>query len=295
MRIGITGASGLIGSALVRRLGEGGHTVVPFVRRPGSPGEISWDPAGGQLDPASLGGLDAVVNLAGAGIGDHRWTDQYKVQIEVSRVRGTELIAAALASGAGPQVLLNASAIGYYGNGDEPVDESAPPGDDFLAGVVTRWEAATATAEQAGIRVARMRSGVVLSPRGGALEPMLPIFKVGLGGRFGGGRQWMSWISIDDEVGAIEHLLTSDVRGAVNLTAPNPCRNADFAKALAAVLHRPAMLPVPEFAPKLLLGAERAEALLFGGQHVVPHVLVADGYAFRHTDLEPALREVLGR
>jgi uncharacterized protein len=295
MRIGITGASGLIGSALARRLRERDHTVVPFVRRPGSPGEVSWDPEHGRLDPAALDGLDAVVNLAGAGIGDHRWTEAYKRQIVESRVRGTQLIADALASGAGPRVLLNASAIGYYGNGEQPVDEDAPPGDDFLAGVVTSWEAATARAEQSGIRVVCMRSGVVLSPRGGALRPMLPIFKLGLGGRFGSGRQWMSWIVLDDEVGAIEHLLTSEVRGPVNLTAPNPCRNADFAKTLAAVLHRPAVLPVPEFAPKLLLGAERADALLFGGQHVVPRVLTADGYTFRHTELEPALRALLGR
>ena len=295
MRIGITGASGLIGSALARRLREGGNTVVPFVRRPASPGEIAWDPDGAQLDPAQLSDLDAVVNLAGAGIGDHRWTDEYKRQIVESRVRGTELIADALASAAGPRVLLNASAIGFYGNREQPVDEHAPPGDDFLAGVVTRWEAATATAEQAGLRVVRMRSGVVLSARGGALKPMLRLFRLGLGGRFGNGRQWMSWISIDDEVAAIEHLLTSEAGGPVNLTAPNPCRNADFAKTLAAVLHRPAVLPVPEFAPKLLLGAERADALLFGGQQVVPSALTADGYTFLHTDLEPALRAVLDR
>jgi uncharacterized protein (TIGR01777 family) len=295
MRIGITGASGLIGSAVATHLRDRAHTVVPFVRRPANPGEISWDPGEGRLDPAALRDLDAVINLAGAGIGDHRWTDEYKRQIIDSRVRGTELIATALAAGAGPRALLNASAIGYYGNGEETVDETAPPGDDFLAGVVTQWEAETAPAEQAGIRVVRLRSGVVLSTKGGALEPMLRLFKLGLGGRFGNGRQWMSWISIDDEVAAIEHLLSSDVHGPVNLTAPNPCRNADFAKTLAAVLKRPAVLPVPEFAPKLLLGSERAEALLFGGQRVEPRVLTTDGYTFTHTELEPALRALLGR
>src|SRR4051794_36078223 len=295
MQIGITGASGLIGSALARRLVDHGHTVVAFVRRPASPGELNWDPAAGRLDSAALGELDAVVNLAGAGIGDHRWTDDYKREILDSRVNGTALIANALASGAGPRVLLNASAIGYYGDSEQSVDETSPPGDDFLASVVTEWENATAPAEQAGIRVVRMRSGVVLSPRGGALKPMLRLFKVGLGGRFGNGRQWMSWISIDDEVAAIEHLLMSEVHGPVNLTAPNPCRNADFAKTLGAVLGRPAVLPVPAFGPKLLLGGERAEALLFAGQRVEPRVLTLDGYTFAHADLEPALRSLLGR
>ncbi|HTH07481.1 MAG TPA: TIGR01777 family oxidoreductase, partial [Ilumatobacteraceae bacterium] len=280
---------------LTERLRDSGHVVVPFVRRPASPGEISWEPEDGRLDPTHLSELDAVVNLAGAGIGDHRWTDEYKRQILDSRVRGTTLIANALASGAGPRVLLNASAVGYYGDGEQPVDESAPAGDDYLAGVVSAWEAAATTAEQAGVRVVRMRSGIVLSPDGGALRPMLRLFKLGLGGRFGNGRQWMSWISIDDEVAAIEHLLTSDVHGPVNLTAPNPCRNADFAKTLGAVLKRPAVIPVPAFGPKLVLGGERAEALLFAGQHVVPRVLTTDGYQFRHADLEPALRAVLGR
>jgi hypothetical protein len=295
MKIGITGASGLIGSALTRRLRERGDEVVAFVRRHPEQGEIGWDPEGGVLDPAPVRELDAVVNLAGAGIGDHRWSDEYKRHIYDSRVQGTTAIAKAMAAGDGPRVLLNASAVGYYGNGEQPVDENAPPGDDFLAGVVAAWEAATAPAEQAGARVVRMRTGIVLSADGGALKPMLPIFKLGVGGRFGNGRQWMSWISIEDEVAAIEHLLSSDVHGAVNLTAPNPCRNADFAKTLASVLGRPSIVRVPEFAPKLLLGAERADALLFGGQRVLPAVLIGDGYVFSHAELEQALRAVLGR
>ena len=167
-----------------------------------------------------------------------------------------------MATGDGPRVLLNASAVGYYGDREQPVDETAPAGSGFLAGVVEAWEAATAPAEQAGVRVARMRTGIVLSADGGALAKMLPIFKLGLGGRFGNGRQWMSWISIEDEVAAIEHLLTSDVHGAVNLTAPNPCRNADFAKTLASVLGRPSIVPVPAFGPKLLLGSERARGVV---------------------------------
>jgi uncharacterized protein (TIGR01777 family) len=295
MKVGVTGASGLIGTALTRHLRRRGHAVVAFVRRRAGEGEIGWDPEAGELDADRLQGLDAVVNLAGAGIGDHRWTDEYKRQVRESRVRGTAAIASAMAERGGPPVLLNASAVGYYGNSEQPVDETAPPGDDFLAGVVAAWEAATAPAEQAGIRVVRMRSGIVLSADGGALKPMLPLFKLGLGGRFGNGRQWMSWISIDDEVQAIEHLLTSDARGAVNLTAPEPCRNRDFVKTLASVLGRRAVLPVPEFAPKLVLGAERAEALLFGGQHVVPRVLTDDGYTFQHPELEQALRAVLAK
>jgi uncharacterized protein (TIGR01777 family) len=295
VKVGITGASGLVGSALARHLRKGGHDVVPFVRRAPRKGEIGWDPEAGVVDPDQLRGLDAVVNLAGAGIGEHRWTDAYKEQIRNSRVCGTNAIAKAMASRDGPRVLLNASAVGYYGNRDETVDETAPPGDDFLASVVVAWEAATEPAEQAGVRVARMRTGIVLSADGGALKPMLRIFKLGAGGRFGSGRQWMSWISIDDVVAVIEHLLFSEVHGPVNLTAPNPCRNADFAKTLASVLGRPSRVPVPEFAPKLLLGAERAEALLFGGQRVAPAVLTSDGYEFRHADLEPALRAVLSR
>jgi uncharacterized protein (TIGR01777 family) len=295
MKIAITGASGLIGRALTRSLRQRGHTVVPVVRRPPREGEIGWDPEGDGIDPAQLRGIDAVVNLAGAGIGDHRWTDEYKQRIRDSRVRGTTVIADAMAAAGGPGVLLNASAVGFYGNTEQTVDETAPAGDDFLAGVVEAWEAATEPAARAGARVVRLRSGIVLSADGGALKPMLRIFKLGLGGRFGNGRQWMSWISIDDEVAAIEHLLTSAVSGPVNLTAPNPCRNADFAKTLARVLGRPSIVTVPEFGPELLLGRERAEALLFGGQRVLPNVLTSDGFAFRHSELEPALRAVLGR
>lgn len=293
MRIGITGASGLVGSALARHLGRSGHVVVPFVRRPPKPGEIEWDPARGLLSPADLADLDAVVNLAGAGIGDRRWTPEYKQTILDSRVEGTALLATAIAGAGGPGVLLNASAVGYYGDTDAPVDERSSPGDDFLAQVVVAWEAATAPAEQAGIRVAHMRTGIVLSGEGGALKKMLPLFKLALGGRFGGGQQWMSWISIDDEVAAIEHLLSSDRSGAVNLVAPEPVRNAEFAKTLGRVLGRPVVVPVPAFGPRLLLGRERADCLLFSGQHVQPAVLLEDGFEFRHRRLEPALRAVL--
>lgn len=293
VRVGITGASGLIGTALGARLRASGHEVVPFVRRPAASGEIHWDPAAGVLDPDDLADLDAVVHLAGAGIGSRRWTQSYKAQILQSRVAGTTLVAGAIASGGGPRVLLSGSAIGFYGDTEQAVDERAPAGHDFLAEVVTAWEAATGPAEEAGGRVAHLRSGIVLSRHGGALKRMLPLFRLGLGGRFGNGRQWMSWISIDDEVAAIEHLLTSEVRGPVNLTAPEPVRNAGFATTLAGVLGRRARVPVPAFGPRLVLGREMADALLFGGQRVEPAVLLGDGFVFRHADLESALRDVL--
>lgn len=295
MRIGITGASGLIGTALSGSLRAGGHTVVPFVRRPPKPGELQWDPSSNAIDRDRLAELDAVVHLAGAGIGDHRWTDEYKRTILESRVHGTSLLAQAIAEVGGPSVLLSGSAIGYYGDGEQAVDETAPAGEGFLAEVCVAWEAATDAASAAGVRVAHLRTGIVLTPKGGALRKMLPLFKLGLGGRFGNGDQWMSWITLDDEVAAIEHLLTSDVSGPVNLTAPGAVRNAEFAKTLARVLGRPSLLPVPAFGPKLLLGGELADALLFDGQHVVPRALQSHGFEFRHAELEPALRAVLGR
>lgn len=299
MHVGITGASGLIGTALSAHLRSQGHDVSPLVRRAASPGEISWDPGAGRLDPADLAPLDALVHLAGAGIGDHRWTDDYKRVLRDSRVDGTTLLATTLAElGAdGPSTLLSGSAIGFYGaRGDEVLDERSTSGDGFLAEICRAWEGATAPASAAGVRVAHLRTGIVLSPAGGALKKMLPLFKLGAGGRFGKGDQWMSWISIDDQVRAITHLLTSDTDGAVNLTAPNPVRNREFADTLGDVLGRPSFLPVPKFGPKLLLGGELADALLFDGQRVEPAVLQADaGFSFEHPDLTTALRAVLGR
>jgi uncharacterized protein (TIGR01777 family) len=294
MRVGVTGASGLIGTALTQHLRAGGHTVVPFVRRAAAAGEIGWDPQRGVLDPGDLEQLDAVVNLAGAGIGDRRWSDARKREIRDSRVHGTTLLAEAIARAGAPGVLLSGSAIGIYGDrGDEPVDERSAPGDGYLSEVATAWEAATAAAAEAGTRVAHLRSGIVLSRRGGALKKMLPLFKLGAGGRFGSGKQWMSWIAIDDEVGAIGHLLTSDVAGAVNLTSPGAVRNAEFARQLATALHRPAALPVPKFGPRLLLGRQLADNLLFEGQRVEPGVLLADGYQFRYPELAAALAAIV--
>ncbi len=295
MRVAVTGSHGLIGSALLEHLAAAGHEGVRIVRGHAGAGEIGWDPGAGRLDPAVLGGIDAVVNLAGAGIGDHRWTDDYKRQVRESRTVGTRLLAEAIAAATdGPRVLLSGSAVGFYGDrGDEQLDEGSAPGSGFLADVAREWEAATAAADAAGVRVVHLRTGIVLAKEGGALSKMLPLFKLGIGGRFGSGRQWMSWISIDDEADAIVHLLTSDLAGPVNLTAPQPVTNTEFVKTLGEVLSRPTVVPVPAFGPKLLLGGERAEALLLGGQRVLPRALQADGYEFAHATLEPTLRPLV--
>lgn len=297
MRIGITGSSGLIGTALRRHLEAKGHEPVPIVRREPHEGEIGWDPAAGALDADDLRPLDGVVHLAGAGIGDHRWTDEYKRTLLESRVAPTALLAERLAGlDDGPGVLVSGSAIGYYGDRDDEVlDEASESGTGFLAEICRAWEDSTAPAEQSGVRVAHIRTGIVLSSEGGALKKMLPLFKLGVGGRFGNGKQWMSWISITDEVRAITHLLENEVSGPVNLTAPEPVRNKEFADTLGDVLNRPTLLPVPAFGPKLLLGSELAEALLFDGQRVHPTALGASGFEFEHPRLDDALRSVLGR
>jgi uncharacterized protein len=296
MRIVISGSSGLIGTALVSSLRAHGHTAVRLVRRPASsPDEVTWDPAAGSLAPGALDGADAVVNLSGAGIGDRRWTDPYKRELLESRLQSTELLARSIAAAEQrPAVFLSGSAIGWYGSrGDEELSESSAPGDGFLAELCRRWEDATGAAEAAGVRTAHLRTGIVLTPSGGALKKQLPLFKFGLGGRFGNGRQWQSWISLDDEVAAIEHLLAADVAGAVNLTAPNPVTNREFTKVLGSVLGRPTVMPIPAFGPKLLLGGELAEALLFTGQRVLPTKLSASGFSFSHATLEAALRALL--
>jgi uncharacterized protein (TIGR01777 family) len=297
MRIAITGSSGLIGTALTARLRQIGHVSVPVVRRRPKANEIGWDPAGGRLDRAALTGVDAVVNLTGAGLGDHRWTDDYKREIRESRVAATTLLATTLASmEGGPRILVSGSAVGYYGTSDETTfDETSPPGDDFLARVCADWEAATQPAADAGLRVVTIRTGVVLASEGGALAKLLPLFRFGLGGRFGNGRQWFSWITLDDHVGAVVHALERTLHGPVNLTAPAPVRNAELTETLGRVLHRPTLLTVPRLGPATILGGDRADALLYTGQRVVPRVLEADGYRFAHPELEAALRAVLGR
>jgi uncharacterized protein (TIGR01777 family) len=297
MRILISGASGLIGSALSSSLTAAGHTVSRLVRREAAAGEFTWQPASRELDAAAFDGCDAVINLAGVNIGEKRWTDDYKRALLSSRVETTQLLAATMAGlDHKPAVFLSGSAVGWYGDrGDERLDELSAPGTDFLSDLCQKWEAATTAAHEAGIRVVHLRTGIVLSARGGALKKQVPLFKLGLGGRFGSGHQWQSWISIDDEVGAISHLLSSDVHGAVNLTAPNPVTNIEFTATLAKVLHRPAVLPIPMFGPKLLLGSELVEALLLSSQRVLPTALQRSGYEFKHETLDTALRETLKR
>ena len=298
MKILITGASGLIGQALTKQLNASGHTTVAAVRRePRRNDEVQWNPTTGEMSPSAFDGIDAVVHLAGAGIGDKRWTDAYKMEILQSRTLGTALLADTMASlDKKPSVFLSGSAIGIYGQRDDTeLGENATIGTGFLADVCRDWEAASAAASAAGIRTVLLRTGIVLSPKGGALKKQLPLFKLGLGGKFGNGKQWQSWISITDEVNAIIHLLTSNLSGAVNLTAPNAVTNAEFTRVLASVVSRPAILPIPSFGPKLLLGGELADALLFTGQRVVPNALVADGFHFAHPTLDVALRALLNK
>ena len=297
MKIVISGASGLIGTQLVKRLSANGHDVVRLVRRTAKSGEVQWDPKRGVLDPAALAGVDAVIHLSGAGIGDKRWTNSYRKEIMDSRTLSTALLASTIAGmSTKPTVFLSGSAIGIYGaRKDEQLTEVSTHGTGFLADVCEQWELAAKPAIDAGIRTVFLRTGIVLSPKGGALKKLLPLFKLGVGCKFVNGKQWMSWISIDDEVGAIEHLLTAPVTGAVNLTAPNPVTNAELTKVLAVVLKRPAIVPVPTFAPKLILGCELADALLFTGQRVIPAALNASGYTFTHSTLESALRSLLSK
>lgn len=297
MRIVISGASGLIGTALVDKLVADGHTVSRLVRRDASTDEASWDPVSGRLDPAVIDGCDAVINLSGANIGDKRWSDDYKLELMSSRVQTTELLANTMADvDHKPSVFLSGSAVGWYGDrGDERLDELSTPGEGFLSDLCQEWEASTLAAEKAGIRTVHLRTGIVLSPRGGALKKQLPLFKLGLGGRFGNGHQWQSWITIDDEIGAISHLLSAETCGAVNITAPNPVTNVEFTATLAKVLHRPAVLPVPGFAPKIVFGSEMVDALLLSGQRVLPTALQRSGYEFRHATLDVALAHLLNR
>lgn len=291
MDVAITGSSGLIGTALSAALRARGDVVIPIVRGDGR--GVRWDPVAGTIDAEALEGVGAIVHLAGAGIGEQKWTPEQKHAIRDSRVDGTTLLANALAGLARrPEVFVSGSAIGWYGNrGDEVLTEdSPPPPPAFLADVTREWEAATAPAEAAGIRTVHLRTGIVLSPHGGALARMLTPFKLGLGGRIGSGNQYMSWISIDDEVGAILHILdTPAIRGVLNATAPNPVTNREFTKTLGRALHRPTLLPTPLAPLKVLYGSELVQNLLVDGQRVMPDRLLATGYEFRHPDLADAL------
>ncbi|HKB06962.1 MAG TPA: TIGR01777 family oxidoreductase [Candidatus Polarisedimenticolia bacterium] len=299
MRILVSGSTGLVGSALVPRLAAGGHTVVRLVRAKAIPGEngIAWNPATGILEAPALEGFDAVIHLAGESIASGRWTHAKKARIRDSRVVGTALLADRIAGlSRPPGVLLCASAIGFYGHrGDETLREDSAPGKDFLGRVCRDWEAAAEPAARKGVRVVRLRFGVILSPLGGALAKMLTPFRLGLGGPIGDGRQYMSWIAIDDAVDSLLHALTAKLSpGPVNIVSPNPATNAEFTQTLGRVLGRPAFMPMPAFAARLAFG-EMADALLLSSQRVAPDRLVASGYAFRYPALEPALRHLLGR
>ena len=296
--IAITGSSGMIGRALVDRLRQNGKRVRRLMRSPdrASSDDIIWDPTRGTLDPRALEGAEAVVNLAGEPIAQ-RWTGARREAIRESRVRGTELLARAIAAlDPKPSVLLSGSAVGYYGDrGDESVDEESASGTDFLAGVARDWESATAAARDAGVRVVLLRTGIVLAPHGGALERLLPPFRLGVGGPIGSGRQWMSWIALDDHLRAMEHAIaTVGLHGPVNLVAPNPVTNAEFAATLGQVLGRPALVTVPSFALELLYG-EMARATILAGQRVLPRKLLRSGFHFAHPALKEALRFELAR
>ncbi len=289
-RIAVTGASGLIGSALVGHLKSQGHTVQRLVRRPAiSSEEISWDPIAGTVDMDALAGVDAVIHLAGAGVGDKRWTKKYKSEILNSRLLGTTTIAKAVAI-VKPQVFISASAIGWYGeSGNRSVVESDRAGDDFLAAVCREWEAA---ADLAGdVRTVKLRTGLVLDPTGGALGKMLPLFRFGLGGKLGNGKQWWSWITLHDQIRAITFLLENQVSGPVNVTSPNPVTNSEFTAGLARAMHRPALFPVPAIALKITLGGFSSEIL--GSKKVIPQTLTEAGFEFDYPHISSALDKLV--
>jgi uncharacterized protein (TIGR01777 family) len=295
-RILVSGVSGPIGTALLPFLKTSGWSVVRLVRgRAADDSQVAWDPAK-PIAPETVSGFDAIIHLAGESIAG-RWSPAKKAKIRDSRILGTRNLAQALAQAKSkPQVLVCSSAIGYYGNrGDEVLREESSPGTGFLPEVCRDWESAAKAAAEAGIRTVQIRTGVVLSPKGGALGAMLLPFKLGVGGRIGDGRQWMSWIDVQDMVGAIHHVLNTDLmQGPVNMVAPQPVTNAEFTRTLAAVLSRPAVLPMPKFAVKLAFG-EMGEELLLGSQRVEPVKLLASGYQFRFRELRPSLEHVLNR
>jgi uncharacterized protein len=297
MRILLAGASGFLGTRLVSRLRADGHETVQLVRRPArGADEFTWSPSSGQLDPAAFAGVTAVINLAGAGVGDKRWTDSYKALIRSSRVDSTGTLAAAigaLPAADRPSVLLNSSAVGWYGDtGDQPVEENAPAGEGFLSDVARVWEAATGPAEDAGVRVVRLRTGLPLHRDGGLLKPQLLPFRLGVGGKLGSGRQWVPWISMEDWLRAVPFLLErSDVAGPVNVVGPNPVTNAAFGRALGAAVHRPAIMPIPAFALQIALGEFAVEALR--SSRVLPGVLNQAGFEFRYPALPAALHAAL--
>jgi len=289
-RIAVTGASGLIGTALVGHLKSEGHTVQRLVRRAVvAPDEIQWDPKSGYVDIESLRGVDAVIHLAGVGVGDKRWSKKYKSEILNSRLLGTTAIANAVAE-VKPQLFISASAIGWYGeSGNRAVVESDRVGDDFLAAVCREWEGAADLA--AGVRTVKIRTGLVLDPTGGALGKMLPLFRLGLGGKLGSGKQWWSWITLHDVIRAITFILEKPISGPVNLTSPNPVTNQEFTAALARAMHRPALFPAPAIALKIALGGFSSEIL--GSKKVIPQSLTEAGFTWDYPHISSALKALI--
>ena len=289
-RIAISGSSGLIGTALVGHLKSEGHTVQRLVRRaPVAADEVQWDPQTGFVDLAALAGVDAIIHLAGVGVGDKRWTKKYKSEILNSRLLGTTTIAKAVAE-LKPQVFISASAIGWYGeSGNRAVVETDRVGDDFLAAVCREWESATDLAGD--VRTVKIRTGLVLDPTGGALGKMLPLFRLGFGGKLGSGKQWWSWITLHDQIRAIVFALENPIAGAVNVTSPNPVTNQEFTSALARALHRPALFPAPAIALKIALGGFSSEVL--GSKKVIPHVLQEAGFTWDYPHITEALNQLV--
>jgi uncharacterized protein (TIGR01777 family) len=296
MRIAVTGSTGLIGTALVRSLRADGHEVVRLVRRPSRAGdEVCWDPKRSHVDTGGLVGCEAVVHLAGAGIGDHRWTDDYKRELRESRLLGTAALAEALASlDVPPRVFVSGSALGFYGDtGERRVDEQAPPGHGFLPSLCVEWEEAAAPAEEAGIRTVFPRTGLVVAKEGGAWGRLFPLFRAGLGGRLGNGRQYWSFIALHDEVAALRHLIdTPSLSGPVNLTAPEPVTNREVTAAMGRVLRRPTVFAVPAPALRIALGELAGDVL--GSQRVVPARLLESGFSFAFPTVDDAIRAALG-
>lgn len=295
MRVVIAGSSGLIGTALVSLLRQGDHEVLRLVRRrPAGPDERSWDPSAATIDPGALDGAGAVVNLCGSAMTAGRWTGERKQAIRDSRIGPTEVLAAAVAEHGVP-VLVNSSGVNYYGDtGDREVDEHAQAGSGFLADVCREWEAATLPAQRAGARVVLLRTGPVLSPSGGLMGQLKPLFALGLGGRLGSGKQYMPWISLDDEAGAIRFVLEHEgISGPVNLTGPEPVTNAEFTEAVGEVMNRPTLLVVPGFALRLVRGAELVDEMVLTGPRAVPEVLLRQGYRFHHATVSAALAAAL--
>ena len=290
MRIAVTGSTGMIGTALVGQLKAEGHTVLRLVRRkPNFAEEVQWDPAAGTIDLAALEGVDAVIHLAGAGVGDKRWTPKYRATILNSRLLGTTTIANAVTA-LKPKVFISASAIGFYGEtGNRAVVETDRGGEEFLSAVCREWEAAADLAT--GVRTVKIRTGLVLDPTGGALGRLLPLFRLGIGGKLGSGKQWWSWITLHDEIKAIIHCLNTDISGPVNLTSPNPVTNQEFTGTLARALHRPALFPVPGIALKILVGGFASDIL--GSAKVLPKALQDSGFVWDYPHLTTALEALI--